>query len=165
MKPVDGNAGYPAKALVCAVAMFLALLAVAVEQEAPDVLVKRVSQQVMEIARVDRNVQGGSRKHLLDLTEEAILPHVDFERATAMAAGRSWREATPDQQRQLTNEFRKLLTYTYSGALSRVKDQKLEFKPFRADPSATEVEVRSEIVQEGRAPVQLDYRLEKTPSG
>ena len=88
-----------------------------------------------------------------------------FQRMTSLAAGRFWREATPQQQKELTNEFRSLLVFTYSGAISQIKDQKLDFKPMRADPGDTEVEVRSQVVQPRGEPLQLNYRLEKTGSG
>lgn len=135
------------------------------QQEAPDALVKRISQEVVDTAKADKEIQGGNYKRVLELVEAKILPHIDFQRMTSLAAGRFWREATPEQQKQLTNEFRNLLVYTYSGAISQVKDQKLEFKPFRADPSDTEVEVRSQVVQARGEPLQLSYRLEKLPSG
>jgi phospholipid transport system substrate-binding protein len=138
----------------------------AAAEEAPDAMVKRISQEVLEAARSDKEIQSGNQKRVLDLVEAKILPHVDFQRMTALAAGRFWRQATPEQQKQLTDEFRDLLVYTYSGAISQVKDQKLEFKPLRADPSATEVEVRSQVIQpRGGDPIQLNYRLEKLPSG
>ena len=113
----------------------LAVVAFAVNAqaaEAPDVLIKRISQEVLDIAKSDRQIQGGNQKKVLELVEAKILPYVDFERMTALAAGRYWREATPEQQNQLTAEFRSLLVYTHSGAISQVKDQKLEFRPFRA---------------------------------
>ncbi|WP_151632818.1 MlaC/ttg2D family ABC transporter substrate-binding protein [Noviherbaspirillum aerium] len=132
-------------------------------QEAPDALVKRISQEVLDTAKSDKDIQNGNQKKVLELVEAKILPHVDFQRMTALAAGRFWREATPEQQKQLTNEFRTLLIYTYSGAISQVKDQKLEFKPLRADAADTEVEVRSQVVQSrGGDPIQLNYRLEKS---
>lgn len=143
----------------------LALAPAAVAQEAPDALVKRISQEVLETAKSDKDIQAGNQKRVLELVEAKILPHVDFQRMTALAAGRFWREATPEQQKQLVNEFRTLLVYTYSGAISQVKDQKLEFKPMRAD-SDTEVEVRSQVLQpRGGDPIQLNYRLEKSPTG
>lgn len=147
---------------ICALA-FAPLVAA---QEAPDALVKRISQEVLETARSDKDIQSGNHKRVLELVEAKVLPHVDFQRMTALAAGRFWREATPEQQKQLTNEFRALLVYTYSGAISQVRDQKLEFKPMRGDPSDTEVEVRSQVVQpRGGDPIQLNYRLEKLPTG
>lgn len=135
------------------------------QQEAPDALVKRISQEVLDIAKADKEIQGGNQKRVLELVEAKILPYVDFQRMTALAAGRFWREATPEQQKQLTNEFRSLLVYTYSGAISQVKDQRVEFKPVRAEPSDTEVEVRSQVVQARGEPIQLNYRLAKASSG
>ncbi|MGH8807960.1 MAG: MlaC/ttg2D family ABC transporter substrate-binding protein [Noviherbaspirillum sp.] len=140
----------------------LALIPAVSAQEAPDALVKRISQDVMESARNDKDIQAGNQKKVLELVEAKILPHVDFQRMTALAAGRFWREASPEQQKQLTNEFRALLVYTYSGAISQIKDQKLEFKPMRGDAADTEVEVRTQVIQpRGGDPIQLNYRLEK----
>lgn len=145
---------------------FLQLAAPAfAQQEAPDALIKRISQDVMQAAKTDKDIQGGNQQKVLDLVKEKILPHVNFQRMTALAAGRFWREAKPEQQQQLTNEFRDLLIYTYSGAIAQVKDQELEFRPFRASPSDTEVEVRSQVLQPRGEPIQLNYRVEKTPAG
>lgn len=135
------------------------------QQEAPDALVKRISQEVLDIAKTDKEIQSGNQKRVLELVEAKIIPFVDFQRMTALAAGRFWREATPEQQKQLTDQFRSLLVYTYSGAISQIRDQKVDFKPLRADPSATEVEVRSQVIQPRGEPIQLNYRLEKEPSG
>lgn len=143
----------------------LAFTQCASAQEAPDVLVKRISQEVLDAAKTDKDILGGNYKRVLELVDAKILPHVDFQRMTALAAGRFWRDATPEQQKQLTNEFRTLLVYTYSGAISQIKDQKLEFKPLRADASDTEVEVHSQVVQPRGEPIQLNYRLEKLATG
>jgi len=97
--------------------------------------------------------------------ETKILPYVDFQRMTALAAGRFWRDATPEQQKALTEQFRTLLVFTYSGALSQVKDQTVEFKPLRADPTDTEVEVRSQVNQARGEPIPLNYRVAKGPQG
>ena len=134
-------------------------------QEAADALVKRISLEVVDAAKADKEIQAGDQKRILDLVEAKILPYIDFQRMTSLAAGRFWREATPQQQKELTNEFRSLLVFTYSGAISQIKDQKLDFKPMRADPGDTEVEVRSQVVQPRGEPLQLNYRLEKTGSG
>jgi phospholipid transport system substrate-binding protein len=133
--------------------------------EAPDALVKRISNDVIEAAKNDKEIQAGNQKKVMDLVESKILPYVDFQRMTALAAGRFWREATPEQQKQLANEFRTLLIFTYSGALSQIKNETVEFKPMRADPSDQEVEVRSQVNVPRGEPIQLNYRLAKTPAG
>lgn len=143
----------------------LALSAVAAEQEVPDMLVKRISEEVLTMAKNDKAIQSGNVSRIVALVEEKILPYVDSERMTALAAGRFWRQASPEQQQQLTTEFRNLLIYTYSGALSQVRDQKIEYRPLRVDPTDTEVEVRSQVIQARGEPIQLSYRLEKLPSG
>ncbi|MCU6435093.1 ABC transporter substrate-binding protein [Undibacterium sp. Jales W-56] len=133
--------------------------------EAPDQLVMRLSQEIMDIAKSDKDIQSGNQKRVFDLVEGKILPFIDFQRMTSLAAGKSWRDATPDQQKQLISEFRSLLIFTYSGAISQIKDQRLEFKPLRAAPEDTEVEVRSQVIQKNGEPLQLNYRLEKLATG
>jgi phospholipid transport system substrate-binding protein len=142
-----------------------AFAATAPANEAPDVLVKRISSEVLETAKSDKDIQTGNQKKVMDLVETKILPYVDFQRMTSLAAGRYWREATPDQQKQLAAEFRTLLIFTYSGALSQVKDQTVDFKPMRSSPGDTEVEVRSQVNQARGEPIQLNYRVAKTDAG
>jgi phospholipid transport system substrate-binding protein len=130
--------------------------------EAPDALVKRISADVIETAKTDKEIQAGNQKRVMDLVETKILPYVDFERMTSLAAGRHWRDATPEQKKQLSTEFRTLLIFTYSGALSQIKNETIEFKPLRADPADAEVEVRSQVNVARGEPVQLNYRLAKS---
>lgn len=151
--------------LIALATVSVAFTGVASAQEAPDTLVKRISEDVINSAKADKAIQAGDTKKVIDLVESKILPHVDFQRMTSLAAGRFWRQATPEQQQQLTTEFRKLLVFTYSGALSQVKDQTIEFKPLRADPSDTEVEVRSQVNMPRGEPIPLNYRVAKGASG
>ncbi len=146
-------------------AMSFASHVAAANIEAPDALVKRISEEVLDTAKADKEIQSGSQKRVLQVVEEKILPFVDFQRMTALAAGKSWRDATPEQQKSLIAEFRSLLVYTYSGAISQVRDQKIEFRPMHAAAGDTEVEVRSEVVQSRGEPIQISYRLEKEASG
>jgi phospholipid transport system substrate-binding protein len=141
-------------------------MSVAAAQEAPDALVKRISQDVLDSVKADKTIQSGNQKKIFDLVDSKILPYVDFQRMTQMAAGRYWRDATPEQQKQLTDQFRTLLIYTYSGAIAQIRDQQLQFQPFRMDPGATDgVEVKSQVLQPRGEPVQLNYRLEKVDNG
>ena len=133
--------------------------------EAPDALVKRISADVIDTAKADKEIQAGNQKRVMDLVETKILPYVDFQRMTSLAAGRHWRDASPQQQQQLAKEFRTLLIFTYSGALSQIKNETIEFKPLRADPADQEVEVRSSVNVARGEPVTLNYRLAKTPQG
>ncbi|MDB5936187.1 MAG: hypothetical protein JWQ01_3531 [Massilia sp.] len=136
-----------------------------VGNEAPDVLVKRISNDVIETAKADKDIQSGNQAKVMALVDAKILPYVDFQRMTALAAGRFWRDATPDQKTRLSNEFRTLLIHTYSGALSQIKNETVEFKPMRADPADTEVEVRSQVNVARGEPIQLNYRLAKGSAG
>lgn len=134
-------------------------------QEAPDALIKRVSEEVLTIAKTDKQIQAGNQDRVMEVVRAKVLPHVNFQRMTQLTAGRYWREATPEQQSALTNEFKTLLIYTYAGAVAQIRNQTLEFKPMRAAPDDTEVEVRTAVIQARGEPIQLNYRLEKTPNG
>ena len=146
------------------VATSLSFIAPASAQEAADALVKRISGEVLSVAKTDPEIKAGNQKRIMDLVESKVLPYVDFQRMTALAAGRHWRTATPEQQKQLTAEFRNLLIYTYAGALSQVRNETIEFKPLRADPADQEVEVRSTVNVTRGEPVPLNYRLSKNGS-
>ena len=137
----------------------------ALAQEAPDVLIKRVSEEVLAITKTDKQIQAGNQDRIMEVVRAKVLPHVNFQRMTQLTAGRYWREATPEQQSALTNEFKTLLIYTYAGAVAQIRNQTLEFKPMRAAPDDTEVEVRTAVIQARGEPIQLNYRLEKTPNG
>lgn len=132
---------------------------------APDEFIRTLSTQIIDRIRADADLRNGDLRKLSQFVDETVLPNVNFERMTALAVGRNWRQATPEQQKQLMTEFRALLTRTYAGALSSVKDQSVRVKPMRAGAEDTDVIVRSEIVQSRGEPIQLDYRLEKAGSG
>jgi phospholipid transport system substrate-binding protein len=149
--------------LITAAALFASPMAFA-EVEAPEVLVKRISSDVLSSVKADPAIQKGDINRIVALVDAKIMPNVNFSRMTSMAVGRYWRQATPEQQKQLQDEFKTLLVRTYAGALGEVRDQTLSFKPMRAKPEDTEVVVRSEVRGRGE-PIQLDYRLEKTPEG
>jgi phospholipid transport system substrate-binding protein len=139
--------------------------AVAQASLAPDELVKKLSTDVLDKIRTDKEIQGGNFKKLSDFVDSTVMPNINFERMTALSVGRSWRQASPDQQKKLMIEFRALLLRTYSSALSEVRDEAIRMKPLRADAADTDVIVRSEIVRKRGEPIQLDYRLEKATSG
>jgi phospholipid transport system substrate-binding protein len=152
--------------MTAAVAVSASVLApAAIAQETPDALVKRVSNDVINTVKADKDIQAGNRQKIIDLVNSKILPYVDAQKMTQQAAGRFWRQASPEQQKQLTDEFRTLLVYTYSGALSQIKNETVEFKPFRADPADTDVEVRSQVNVTRGEPITLNYRLSKGPQG
>lgn len=133
-------------------------------EEAPDALIRRLSTEVLNSIKADKDVQAGDLRKVVTFVDSKIMPNVNFKRMTVAAVGRSWRQATPEQQQRLQEEFKTLLVRTYSGALSQVSDQSVNVKPLRASPTDTEVLVRTEVLGRGD-PVQLDYRMEKTPSG
>ena len=119
---------------------------------------------MIEAVKADKAIQAGDTQRILALVNAKILPGVDFQRMTSSSVGRYWRQATPEQQKRLQEEFKTLLVRTYAGALTQVKDQTVELKPLRAKPEDTEVLVRSEIKGKGE-PIQLDYRVEKVADG
>ncbi|MBI3350690.1 MAG: ABC transporter substrate-binding protein [Burkholderiales bacterium] len=132
----------------------------AVDASAPDQLIRQLSLETIEAVKADKDIQAGNVSKIIALVDAKVMPHVNFQRMTASAVGRFWRQATPDQQGKLQAEFKTLLMRTYAGALTQVKDQQIGLKPLRAQPTDTEVVVRTEIRGKGD-PIQLDYRLEK----
>ena len=132
------------------------------QDEAADVFIKRMSTEVLDVIKADKSMRGGDIAKVVALVDTRIMPYVDFQRMTASAVGPGWRQATPEQQKRLQEEFKILLVRTYAGALSQISDQVIAMKPLRAAPEDKEVVVRSEVRGSGE-PIQLDYRLEKTP--
>jgi phospholipid transport system substrate-binding protein len=130
------------------------------QPQTPDALIRQVSTEVLEALKADKSIKSGDLQKIIALVDTKVMPHVDFQRMTAAAVGRYWRQATPEQQKRLQDEFKILLVRTYSGALTQVKDQTVQLKPMRAGPDDTEVVVKTEIRGQGD-PIQLDYRLEK----
>ncbi len=128
--------------------------------EAPDAFIKRLSVDVLDTIKADKSIQGGDVSKIATLVDTKIMPNVNFQRMTASAVGRSWRSATPDQQKRLEAEFKALLMRTYAGALSEVKDQSIVMRPLRMAEGDTEVIVRTEVKGRGD-PITLDYRVEK----
>jgi phospholipid transport system substrate-binding protein len=152
------------RTVVCTTAALLVQAAVA-QDLAPDALVKSVTDEVIAVIKQDKDIQSGSTKKTIALVEEKVLPHFNFTRMTALAAGVNWRKATPEQQQVLVEQFRTLLVRTYSTALSAYRNQVIEVKPLRAQSVDTEVSVRSEVKQSGAETVSIDYSMEKTPAG
>ena len=136
----------------------------AVDQSTPDGLIKTVVSDVMASVKSDPEIQKGNIPRIVDLVEKKIVPYTDMRRTTEMAMGPNWKKATPEQQTQLISEFKNLLIRTYSGALSQLRDQTIQFKPLRAAPDDKEVVVKTVVIGRGD-PIPLDYRLEKTPNG
>lgn len=130
--------------------------------EAADALIKRLSTDVLDNIRADKAIQAGDVSRIVALVDGKIMPNVNFKRMTASAVGPTWRQASPEQQKRLQEEFKVLLVRTYAGALTQVSDQTIFVKPMRATAEDKEVVVRTEVKGRGDA-IQLDYRLEKTP--
>jgi phospholipid transport system substrate-binding protein len=132
--------------------------------QTPDQLINRLSNELLDAVRADKSIQAGDTKKVLAIVDERVVPYVSFQRMTSSAVGRYWRQATPEQQASLETEFKTLLMRTYAGALSQVKDQTVVIKPSRNLPEDEEQIVRTEVRGGGGDPVQLDYRVEKSPS-
>ena len=140
----------------------LLALPVSASEETADALIKRLSTDVLDSIKADKSIQSGDVSRIVALVDSKIMPNVNFPRMTASAVGPAWRQATPEQQKRLQDEFKILLVRTYAGALTQVSDQVIVVKPLRAAAEDKEVVVRSEVKGRGD-PIQLDYKLEKTP--
>lgn len=132
--------------------------------DTPDGLVKLVVEDVMNTIKNDKAIQSGDLRKINALVDQKILPHSNFQKTTQLSMGRNWAKASPQQQAQITQEFKTLLIRIYGGALAQVKDQKIQYKPFRAASDDTDVIVKTAVIGKGE-PIQLDYRLEKTANG
>ncbi|MSP99581.1 MAG: ABC transporter substrate-binding protein [Methylotenera sp.] len=147
---------------------FVSLLAsagMANAELAPDVLVKQTADDVLTIIKDDKEIQAGNQQKLYGVIEEKILPNFDFDRVCRMVLGKNWKSATPEQQATFQKEFRSLLLRTYASALSRYRDQVIEYKPLRFEADVTTVSVKTLILQSGGQPVAVDYSLVKGPAG
>lgn len=131
----------------------------------PDALARTVTDEVLAVLRADKDIQAGNRKKVIDLVEKKVLPHFNFVRMTQLAAGRHWRQASPEQQKSLVEEFRTLLVQTYAATFTAYRDQQVEYRPLRMQPDDTEVVVKSLINQPGGQPVTVDYKMEKSNAG
>jgi phospholipid transport system substrate-binding protein len=136
----------------------------AAETRAPDVLVREVSTEVLEAVKTDPSIKAGDTQKVAALVDAKVMPHMNFQRMTSSAVGRNWRQATPEQQKRLQEEFKLLLVRTYAGALGQVKDHSINLRPMRSSPADKQVVVRTEVRGKGE-PIQLDYRMEKTDAG
>lgn len=142
---------------------FVAFTATAAHAEvAPDVLVKSTAEEVLEIVKKDKDIQAGDQKKIFSLAEEKILPNFNFDRVSQLVLGRGWAKATPEQQQAFQREFRSLMLRTYATALSKYRNQTIEYKPLRSQPGDKEATVKTLILQPGGQPVGVDYTLENS---
>ena len=148
--------------IVWALGLSFTSTAVLAADEAPDVFVKRISNETLDAVRFDKSIKGGDINKIMQLVDNKLMQHVNFRRMTALATGPGWRKATPEQQERLQEEFKLLLIRTYSGALSQINEQTIEVKPLRGATDDKNLVVQTEVRGKGE-PIQLDYRLEKTP--
>ena len=145
--------------------LFLMSGAALAQDESPDALIRKVTDDVLTIVRQDKDIRNGNTKKAIDLVEAKVLPHFNFQRMTALAMGRDWNKATPEQKNRLAEEFKTLLVRTYSNALTGYRDQTIRYKPTRMQADATDVVVKTEVQQAGSKAIQIDYSLEKRADG
>lgn len=151
------------KLMLASIVSLTATLAIA--QEAPDALAKRVMTEVLDIVKTDKGIQSGDQKRISELVDAKVLPYFDFKHMTALAMGREWRNASPAQRDAVSAEFKTLLVRSYSNALAQYKNQSIDFKPLRMQPSDTDVIVRTEVKQPGAKPISIDYQMDKQANG
>jgi phospholipid transport system substrate-binding protein len=138
---------------------------VGAQELAPDVLVKNVTTEVVELIAKDKEIRSGSRSKLIEVIEAKVLPHFNFSAMTALAMGQNWNKATPEQKKRLIQEFKTLLVRTYASALAAYSEQRFDYRPLRARPTDTDVTVNVRVIQSGTQPVPIDYSMEKTAAG
>lgn len=156
-------AGLPG--ILAAGVLAVVAFASAAQGVAPDVLVKKVTLEVVDIIAKDKDIKAGNQRKVIELVEAKVLPHFNFSGMTALAMGQGWKQASAEQKKRLIEEFRTLLVRTYSSALAAYSDQKFEFRPLRGKPTDTDVTVNVRVLQPGAQAVTIDYDMEKTPDG
>src|SRR6266850_2354453 len=154
---------FPIAILACLMA--LALPARAQQDLGPEELVRKVTQDVLDAIRSDKQLAAGDKQKALKLAEEKVLPLIDFEEAARLAVGRAWAQATPEQRKKLVEEFRKMLVRTYSNAISAYEGQTMQVLPVRMKPGDTEVTVHNRYIRAGGTPLPVDYQMHKTDQG
>jgi phospholipid transport system substrate-binding protein len=145
--------------------LVFAVLPVSAQELGPEELVKKITAEVLEAVKSDKELAAGDRQKAIKLAEEKILPHVDFEEATRLAVGRGWAQASPEQKKKLTSEFRNMLVRTYSNAIGTYQGQTMKVQPVRMKPGDTEATVHNQFIRPGGKPVLLDYSMRKTDKG
>ncbi len=150
---------------ILATLLALVLPVGALAEEAPDAMVKRVADEVVAIIKSDKDMQAGNTAKVVELAEQKVLPHFDFERMTRLAVGRNWAQATDAQKQALIKEFRTLLVRTYSISLSQYRNQTIEVKPARVGAQDKDAVVRTAVIQQGGPPIPIDYSMERAESG
>lgn len=153
------------KKLLMAALFAASTAAFAQDANAPDELVRRTTNDVLNIIKNDKDLQSGDTRKVVQLAEEKVLPNFDFARMTQLAVGKSWREASDAQKQALTKEFRTLLVRTYSTSLTQYRNQTIDVKPAKVGASDTETVVKTLISQPGGQPIPIDYSMEKTSGG
>ena len=133
--------------------------------DSPDGLIKKVTEDVLTIVRQDKDIQSGNAKKVIELVEAKVLPNFNFQHMTALAMGKDWNKASPEQKKRLAEEFKTLLVRTYSNALTGYRNQTIRYKPTKMQPGDDDVVVRTEVVQPGSKAIQLDYSMEKMADG
>ncbi|MAK54550.1 MAG: ABC transporter [Pusillimonas sp.] len=171
-----GSAGLSGLAGLAGASGFLALAALPANatsqaqqvnrEAAPNDFIKTVADNALAALRADDKAKAGDLNRINALVNEYVLPYVDLEKTTRLSAGRYWRQATPQQQKELVEAFKGTLIRTYSGALEQADDvSEIKPLPFRGDPQADDVVVRTQLTQRNGPPVNVDYRMEKNPNG
>ncbi|MBL8504973.1 MAG: ABC transporter substrate-binding protein [Methylobacillus glycogenes] len=148
------------KSWIAALAL-LATSSAALAEVGPDALVKSTAEDVLAVVKKDKDIQAGNQNKIFALAEEKILPNFNFERVSRLVLGKAWNKASTEQKQAFQQEFRSLLLRTYATALSKYRNQTIEYKPFRAQDGETDVKVKTQILQPGGQPIPVDYSLEK----
>jgi phospholipid transport system substrate-binding protein len=136
------------------------LLAVAAWASAsPEEVVKNTTDQVFSRIRADETALKQDTTKLYNLVNELIIPHFDFQRASQLVLGKNWRGASDDQRQRFAEAFKELMVRTYANALFQYVDQQITYKSVQPEQDGKIMTVRTEIVQSGAEPVQVNYRL------
>jgi phospholipid transport system substrate-binding protein len=147
---------------VCATALWAVPGMARAADEAPEAFIQRITNETLNTIKADPVLRGGDMVKIMQLVDSQLMPHVNFQRMTALATGPAWRRATDAQKKRLQEEFKILLVRTYAGGLNQINDQVVVVKPLRPGQPDNNLVVNSDL-RGNAGSVQFDYRLEKKP--
>ncbi len=132
--------------------------------QSPQRLVEETAEKMLTTLKAEKEAVKKDSGRLYALVDEIVLPHFDFELMAKRVLGKYWRDASAEERARFTDAFRGLLVRTYANSLTEYTDQTINYLPMRRESGNQRVEVRSEVEQAGRHPIQINYRLVQTGS-
>ncbi len=138
--------------------------AAGVDRASPDRMIRAAVEGTLVTIQSSPDTRNGDLDKITAVVRRQFLPYTDFHHTTLLAVGSAWRNASPEQQNQLFEQFQTLLVRSYALSLSQVRDQTLKFRYKPARASGKDMVVETSMVNKGDE-IHIDYRLRRGPGG